>query len=285
MNAPYKFTGKEQDPETDLTYFGARYYDAALGIWLGVDPLAEKYAGISPFVYAANNPIKYIDPDGKDHILYLVFQSGAAGVVDLANSIAKHTQSILNLNEINMQVQILYVGNEGFANGYKNKLDQTDGLAFIGNQSFVEKMGGWNDLSEGSIADDRVGYVNQTATAIRASRQDVNKDKSDARTSIHEALGHWLLGEKHSNAESSNPLAGNASRYHGTNIENFNNMMTTGDEVNLHDPSSFIFLNQDKKILAGKGMMLNYTNNVNGIKISICSNGSPIDNFTTRLNE
>ncbi len=63
---PYKFTGKEQDPETDLTYFGARYYDAALGIWLGVDPLAEKYPAISPFTYVFNNPIKYIDPTGME---------------------------------------------------------------------------------------------------------------------------------------------------------------------------------------------------------------------------
>jgi len=54
-----------------------------------VDPLAEMYAGILPFVYTANNPIKCIDPDVKDHILYLVFQSGSADVVDLANNLAK----------------------------------------------------------------------------------------------------------------------------------------------------------------------------------------------------
>ena len=61
---PYKFTGKESDPETDLTYFGARYYDAALGIWLGVDPLAEEYATFTPFQYVLNNPINLVDPYG-----------------------------------------------------------------------------------------------------------------------------------------------------------------------------------------------------------------------------
>ncbi|MBK8850910.1 MAG: glycoside hydrolase family protein [Saprospiraceae bacterium] len=66
MYAPYKFTGKESDPETDLTYFGARYYDAALGIWLGVDPLAEKYPAISPFTYVVNNPIRLVDPNGME---------------------------------------------------------------------------------------------------------------------------------------------------------------------------------------------------------------------------
>jgi len=63
---PYKFTGKESDPETDLTYFGARYYDAALAIWLGVDPLAEKYPAMSPFTYVFNNPIRLVDPNGME---------------------------------------------------------------------------------------------------------------------------------------------------------------------------------------------------------------------------
>ena len=46
-------------------YFGARYYDPAIGRWLSVDPLAEKYPGISSYAFALNNPIKYYDPDGK----------------------------------------------------------------------------------------------------------------------------------------------------------------------------------------------------------------------------
>ncbi len=63
---PYLFNGKELDEETGLYYYGARYYDPRVSIWLSVDPLAEKYPSLSPYNYCANNPIKFIDPDGME---------------------------------------------------------------------------------------------------------------------------------------------------------------------------------------------------------------------------
>lgn len=63
-NTPYLFTSKELDRETGLYYFGARYQDPKLSIFLGVDPLAEKYKGWSSYAYALNNPVKFTDPTG-----------------------------------------------------------------------------------------------------------------------------------------------------------------------------------------------------------------------------
>ena len=63
----FTFTGKERDEETGYSYFGARYMDHELmTMWLSVDPLADKYPSISPYAYCAWNPVKLVDPDGRD---------------------------------------------------------------------------------------------------------------------------------------------------------------------------------------------------------------------------
>ena len=63
----FTFTAKERDPETGYGYFGARYYDPDISaLWLSVDPMADKYPGISPYAYCAWNPVKLVDPDGRD---------------------------------------------------------------------------------------------------------------------------------------------------------------------------------------------------------------------------
>lgn len=64
-NTPYKFNAKELDEETGLYYYGARYYDPRMSVWLSVDPLAEKYPNVSSYVNCLDNPVKYVDPDGR----------------------------------------------------------------------------------------------------------------------------------------------------------------------------------------------------------------------------
>jgi RHS repeat-associated protein len=64
--SPYKFNGKEQDAETGLYYYGARYYEPNVAMWYGVDPMAEKYPNVGGYVYCHNSPVNLIDPDGMD---------------------------------------------------------------------------------------------------------------------------------------------------------------------------------------------------------------------------
>jgi len=69
-NSRYTFSAKEKDDETQYSYFGARYYDSDVSIWLSVDPMAGKYPSLSPYAYCANNPIVFFDPNGLDTILF-----------------------------------------------------------------------------------------------------------------------------------------------------------------------------------------------------------------------
>ena len=69
---PYKYNGKEFDRievlsgfgGLDLYDYGTRHYDPAIGRWGNPDPLLEKYYSISPYVYVANNPVRFVDQDG-----------------------------------------------------------------------------------------------------------------------------------------------------------------------------------------------------------------------------
>jgi RHS repeat-associated protein len=64
----YKYNGKEFQDELNLNWYDymARNYDPALGRWMNMDPLAEKFYPSSTYNYTVNNPILLNDPDGRD---------------------------------------------------------------------------------------------------------------------------------------------------------------------------------------------------------------------------
>ena len=108
---PYKFTGKERDEDTGLYYYGARYLDPKYSRWLSADPALGEYMGgtssgeggifntinFNLYHYAGNNPIKYIDPDGREEalssLLYLEDGTGkkSLGLMPISSSAASNT--------------------------------------------------------------------------------------------------------------------------------------------------------------------------------------------------
>ena len=75
---PFKFSGKELDDITGLYDHGARSRNPVTTLWYGVDILWEKHPEYSPFIYCAGNPVRFIDPDGKDFAILLA-PKGAGG--------------------------------------------------------------------------------------------------------------------------------------------------------------------------------------------------------------
>jgi RHS repeat-associated protein len=82
---PSRSTGKERDSESGNDYFGARYYASSMGRWMSPDRInvtEERMVNpantLNKYAYGANNPLKYIDPDGQDITIY--FESASTGV-------------------------------------------------------------------------------------------------------------------------------------------------------------------------------------------------------------
>ena len=101
---PYKYNGKELDTKNGLNWYdyGARHYDAALGRWFAVDPLAEKMYSWNPYGYCFNNPVKYVDEDGE--IPWLV-AAAVGALVDYGFQVVQNvmtgqsiTQSLTNVD-------------------------------------------------------------------------------------------------------------------------------------------------------------------------------------------
>ena len=88
----FRFTGHERDDESGLDYMLARSYAYDIGRFLRPDPIQDEYPGLSPYAYVANNPLKFVDPDGRTPAFVIGAIAGAG--LDIAIQVAIEGRSL-----------------------------------------------------------------------------------------------------------------------------------------------------------------------------------------------
>ena len=163
---PYKFTGKEMDEETGLYYYGARYLDPKYSRWISVDPALGEYVpgagkantkdagglpgmgglfnsvNLSLFHYVGNNPVKYVDPDGKvliwkqandvqDEEMQMI-KNFANEIMNSGTEAGKRFRYLQNSNKINVIITVSKNGEcEAYADNWNNACNEKGTDSFV----------------------------------------------------------------------------------------------------------------------------------------------------------
>jgi RHS repeat-associated protein len=205
----HKFTGKERDAETNLDYFGARYYASSLGRFLSSDPVLFKNSWksdpqrINLYAYVRNNPLLFFDPDGRELKIYILNNSG------YSNSVAKQIgeKAADRFREAGVKNVSTRVVNELPASkGELQKAPNTATVELIGN-------GNVNSVREGETGTLGVGVIGENfgnkgvslvdANARSEPGQSVEDVVSEAGSDVAHEVAHEYL--EHS-ADPANPM-------------------------------------------------------------------------------
>ena len=125
----FKFTGHERDAESNLDYMLERSYAYDIGRFLRPDPMQDKYPGISPYAYAANNPLKYVDPDGRLFFFPALIGAGVGAGLDVAIQLTIEGRS---LNEIDLGSVAISAAAGAVGGGIASSLTKLSSVSRIG---------------------------------------------------------------------------------------------------------------------------------------------------------
>ena len=170
-NTPYLFNAKEFDEETGMYYYGARYYDPRLSLWMSTDPMQEKYPNTSGYNYANQNPIVFVDVIGlyPRHILtrhttswyksdYYTFTPTVVHLLSLVSGVDKSHIAEAKIYERSISHPYPWYGSESYGG---ITLPEGDGYAItFTNNLFDDNSLGQDYYAWLNIASHEVGHIN-----------------------------------------------------------------------------------------------------------------------------